>query len=249
MNAIARSFVVVVGAGAVAAALSLGFWQLRRAAEKEAMQRSAEVAARAMPIAPSPVQWARPADLVGRHVTLTGRWLPDRVVYLDNRPLAGRAGLYVMMAMRTDGPQPHVVVVNRGWIPRDPNERARIAPYRTPGATTTITGIALAEEPRLLELGAMPARSLAGLWQNFAFDEFQRLSGEPVVPFVVRQDRDSTVDDGLDRDWPDRGDALQAQIDRHHGYAFQWFALAATIAALLLYQLFRTLRTPRGIQR
>jgi surfeit locus 1 family protein len=250
MNSIAKpALIAIVGAGAIAATLSLGFWQVRRGAEKESMQRRVDDASRATPIVPSQQQWMEPASLDGRHVSITGRWLPEKVVYLDNRPMAGRAGRYVLMALRTEGAASHVIVVNRGWIPRDANERTRIAPYRTSTDTVTITGIGLAEEPRLLEIGAMPTRSLAGLWQNFAFDEFQRLSGESVVPLVIRQDHGSTPDDGLDRDWPDRGATLQSQIDRHHGYAFQWFALAATIAALLLFQLFRIVRNSRGIHR
>jgi cytochrome oxidase assembly protein ShyY1 len=44
-----------------------------------------------------------------------------------------------------------------------------------------------------------------------------------IQPFVIRQE--STVDDGLIRAWdpPDFG------IEKHYGYAFQWFALAATL--------------------
>ena len=236
--------VVVLGATTIAASMALGFWQVRRGAEKEALQRRVDEAMQSVPVVPSSLQWAQPSTLVGRHVQFTGRWIPDRVVYLDNRPMAGRAGLYVLMALRITGPSPSTVVVNRGWIPRDASERTRIAAYRTPSDAVTITGIALSDEPRLLEIGSSPARALSGLWQNFAFDDFQRLSGEPVVAVIVRQDRGPSADgDGLDRDWPDRGGTLQAQIDRHHGYAFQWFALAATLLVLLLYQFFRIRRT------
>jgi cytochrome oxidase assembly protein ShyY1 len=45
-----------------------------------------------------------------------------------------------------------------------------------------------------------------------------------VQPFVIQQE--SALDDGLVREWP----AADYGIDRHYGYAFQWFALAATIA-------------------
>lgn len=241
--------VVVLGASAIAATMSLGFWQVRRGAEKQSMQERVDDAMRAAPIAPSRAQWNAPATLVGRHVTVTGRWLPDRTVYLDNRPMQGRQGLFVLMALRVEGPSPLTIVVNRGWIPRDASERTRIAPYRTATGEVTVTGIVLADEPRLLDIGSAPDRALSGLWQNFEFDDFRRLSGEPVVALVVRQDRESAPADDLDRDWPDRGVALQAQIDRHHGYAFQWFALAATLAALLLYHFLRMIRPARVLHR
>ncbi len=53
---------------------------------------------------------------------------------------------------------------------------------------------------------------------------------------MVRQDA-GAPSDGLTRDWPEQGGALQAQIDRHHGYAFQWFGLAAALAAFLVYRI------------
>ena len=47
-----------------------------------------------------------------------------------------------------------------------------------------------------------------------------------VQPVVIEQENDSG--DGLKREWgePDLG------IERHYGYAFQWFALAAAILVI-----------------
>jgi surfeit locus 1 family protein len=227
---------------------ALGFWQLRRAAAKEVLQQQIDAAARAEPTPPGAHAFDDPASLVHRHVRLRGRWLPDRVVYLDNRPQAGQAGFYVLMALRVDTPASADVIVNRGWTPRNMQDRTRIEPYRTPAGTVDITGVVLAEEPRLLDLAQAPDRPLQGIWQNFDFDAYAKASGQAALPVVVRQDTDldaATPVDGLLRDWPDRGGALQAQIDRHHGYAFQWFALAATLGALLLFQLLRVIRHGR----
>lgn len=233
---------------------ALGFWQLRRAAEKERLQQSVEAAALAPPAVPDVRALHDPASLVHRHLALRGRWLPDDVVYLDNRPQAGQAGLYVLMPLRLEAPNGVDVIVNRGWIPRNGADRARIAPYRTPDGTVELSGVTLVEEPRLLELSKSD-RSLKGIWQNFDFDAYAKVSGKAPLPLVVRQDRESTesdsapakTDDGLSREWPDRGGVLQSQIDRHHGYAFQWFALAVTLAALLLFQVTRAIRNGRTV--
>ena len=40
----------------------------------------------------------------------------------------------------------------------------------------------------------------------------------------------SALDDGLVRDWP----APDLGIHKHYGYAFQWFALAATLLVFYL---------------
>ena len=37
--------------------------------------------------------------------------------------------------------------------------------------------------------------------------------------------------EGLRRAWP----AVNVGVDKHYGYAFQWFALAALVAALTLW--------------
>ena len=241
---------MLAGCFGIWATCSLGFWQLRRAAGKEVLQQHIDAAANAAPSAPDVAQLHDSSTLVQRHVTFRGRWVPSHVVYLDNRPLAGQAGLYVLMGLAVERPFATEIVVDRGWIPRDPADRSRIAPYRTPGGPVAVTGVALAEEPRLLELAAPGARPLGGIWQNFDFDAYNHAAGEAPVRLIVREDPGdaSGPPDGLSRDWPDRGGTLQGQIDRHHGYAFQWFAMAAALAAFLLYRIVRFFRPSRHVR-
>ncbi len=236
--------VVLVGLASIAATCALGVWQLHRAAGKEALQQEIDAAARAAPVAPDADALTHPDALAHRHLRFAGRWVPEHVVYLDNRPENGRAGFYVMMALRIEQPLAREILVNRGWMQRDATDRARIGAYETPTGPVEVSGVALADEPRLLELAAPGARPLSTIWQNFDFDAYARASGQTPVRVVLRQDANAQPD-GLSRDWPDRGGALQSQIDRHHGYAFQWFALAATIAVLLLYRAVRTTRPVR----
>ena len=243
--------VLAVFAGLVGiwATCELGFWQLRRAAGKEAIQQQVEAAAAATPRTPDAASLAAPASLAHQHLVFRGTWVPEHVVYLDNRPSAGRAGLLVLMALRIERPVPTEIIVDRGWIARDPADRSRIAPYRTPDGVVEVSGLALDDEPRLLELARPAEQSLGGIWQNFDFDAYARVARSVPPRMIVRQDPMGASDDGLSRDWPDRGGTLQAQIDRHHGYAFQWFALATTLALLLLYRGYRILRHDRPIPR
>ena len=223
------------------ATCALGFWQLRRAAGKEVLQRQIEAAAQATPVTPDARDLRDPASLVHKHLRLEGRWVPSHVVYLDNRPSAGQAGFYVLMGLRIERPAVAEVVVNRGWVPRDPGDRTRIAPFETPDQPVDVSGVGLADEPRLLELAKPGTRPLGGIWQNFDFGVYGHVAGTAPLPLIVRQDPDppGTRPDGLSRDWPDRGGELQGQIDRHHGYAFQWFALATALAGFLAYRVFR----------
>ena len=228
---------------------ALGFWQLRRAADKEVSQAAVEAAAAAAPVALDGALLRDPAALVHRHLGLRGRWVPDRAIYLDNRPHAGQAGFFVLMPLDLDLPAGEVIV-NRGWTPRNRDDRTRIDAYRTPEGIVEIIGVALADEPRLLDLASSAEGSSGPIRQNFDLAAYARSTGRTPLPLVLRQDADAgsspgrASDDGLLRDWPDRGRALQAQIDRHHGYAFQWFALAATLGVLLLVQFLRVI--PHG---
>ena len=235
-----------------AAASALGVWQMHRADAKLALQSRVEAAALAAPLRPDASDLEHPDRLAFRHLEVSGRWIRNDAVFLDNRPWRGRAGFYVLMPLALDtksepGARAATLIVNRGWLPRDSAERARIAPFATPPGIVRVTGVALTDEPRLLELGHDAPKKVGGIWQNFDFDSFAAASRIDAVHFVLRQDADAGSGagpsaDGLVRDWPERGGALQGQIDRHRGYAFQWFSLAVLLAGLTLFQSFRHVR-------
>ena len=130
------------------------------------------------------------------------------------------------MALRLDDGSR--VVVDRGWAPRDPADRARVPALPTPGGRTTIEGLALERPGRLLELGSAPAteQQLPALWQNFDYERFERAVGAPVARVIVQQT--SALDDGLVREMP----RFDAGVERHRGYAVQWYALAVLAASL-----------------
>ena len=66
------------------------------------------------------------------------------------------------------------------------------------------------------------------VWQNLTLERYRRAVPIALQPVVIQQE--SALDDGLAREWdpPDLG------IDKHYGYAFQWFALAVTILVIYL---------------
>jgi cytochrome oxidase assembly protein ShyY1 len=58
--------------------------------------------------------------------------------------------------------------------------------------------------------------------QNLTVAEFAAASKFTMQPFVIEQSSDTH--DGMVRDWP----LPSVGIERHLGYAFQWYALALT---------------------
>lgn len=200
--------------------IALGQWQTRRAEEKLALQ--AKLAA-ATAQAPLPLDGAAVtlAQAQWRRVTVRGTFVADWPVYLDNRPHGGQAGFYVLMPLRIEGSKRHVLVL-RGWLPVDPAQRQHVLPYATPTGTVTLEGIARRDAGHVLQLGTAVPPAAGAIVQNADVAQVASASGLALLPFVVQQTSSTT--DSLVRDWP----APELGVDKHRGYAFQWYALALT---------------------
>ena len=230
---------VLAGIAGVALTTSLGNWQTRRGDEKAARQAQWDDAlARAPRIIASGAHAAAVARELPQRVKANGAFLPEATVYIDNRLVDGVAGFQVVTPLAVADGMPWVLV-NRGWAPRKMADRAEVPMAPVSSAPVQIEGVAVTHVPRVLELGA-DSGSLRGFWQNLDFDAYERASGHKVARFVVQQTNDTG--DGLRRVWqrPDAG------VDKHRGYAFQWYSLAALIAGLTLYFGGKALRSDTG---
>jgi surfeit locus 1 family protein len=225
----------VAALAAIALTVSLGNWQLRRADEKLALQAAWDRAEQAPAVPVGGADIAGVTDRLPLRVRLRGRFLFAHEVWLDNRQMDGQAGLMLVTPLRlVDGA---VVLVNRGFARRDPRDRMHLPAVARPEGEVTVEGLAVPHTALVLQLGEnAPAGSGPVVWQNLDYDAFERASGLAVARWVVQQT--AGADDGLLRNWP----RLAAGVERHHGYALQWFSLAALIAALTAFFGLRALR-------
>ena len=209
---------------------NLGAWQLRRAAQKVALQDALESRARLSALTASDL--ARSAEQAQqqhyRPVHLRGRWLPERNVFLENRQMGGRVGFYLVTPLRPEG-RDDAVLVQRGWVPRDLRERTLLPTIATPAGIVDVDGHIAPPPARLYEF----TPSVSGvIRQNLDLGEFTRETGLPLAPLSVQQaDSASTAGDGLLRQWP----RPAVDVQKHYGYAFQWFALGALMAGLYVW--------------
>ena len=285
-----RTLVLAAALLAAAGTARLGFWQLDRAHQKIALQDRIVARAGLPPLAQADLARtpAAATDQHYRRITLRGRWLAERTVYLDNRQMGARQGFYVvtpLLLARGDA-----VLVQRGWAPRDFTDRSRLPVLATPVGEVLVTGRIAPPPSKLFDLGGAESGPIR---QNLEVSTFAREIGLGLRPVSLQQTQDTVVavtgaptadlpsvsagsdakadislsvptetasaksavastnaavtpaaapPDRLLRQWP----APAVDVGKHHGYAFQWFALCALITGLALW--FQIIR-PRLKQR
>jgi surfeit locus 1 family protein len=173
-------------------------------------------------------------DIEYRRVRVTGEWVPAWPLFLDNRPLNGRAGFVLAMPFKIAGSNKHVLVL-RGWLPRDAGDYARLPSFQTPAGTVTIEGIATLSAGHVMQLGGAAEIKPGVRVQNVDVDTVAKASGLALMPFFVQQSG-AGQGEGLVREWP----APDTGVDKHRGYAFQWYALAAMAALFFVITGFRS---------
>ena len=246
----------------LSATVSLGRWQLSRAAQKEALQAEIE-AQRQRPALDQDDFLAidKPADALHRPVHLRGLWLADQTVYLDNRQMHGVPGFYVLTPFALEGSD-QTVMIQRGWVQRNFNDRAQLMPVETPAGLVEVTGRVAPPPAHLLELGkpaapasapasapegapagaaAQPAVGSSPIRQNLDLEAFRSETRLPLRTDLTLQ-QIGAASEGLQRDWP----APALGVEKHYGYAFQWFGLAALVVILYVwFQFIAPRRKPR----
>jgi len=219
---------VVLTAIGLALFVSLGYWQLGRAREKQAMfdafmQGSQDT-----------------VDTTGlgfdelaryQHVRLRGAYDATRQILLDNMPsVSGRPGYRVLTPFeRADGRG--WVLVDRGWVP--------LGATREDLPDVTV-GVREREVSGILDVLPIPGLRVgpaaapgAGNWPRVLLfpteADVESALGVDVESRIVLLD--AGAPDGFERKWRP---ALGFGPERHLGYAIQWFAFALVAVVLFI---------------
>lgn len=216
---------------------SLGQWQLRRAAQKEALAATIESKSNE-PILNNLTlrDFNNTSEAVHRQATLKGIWQSEHTVFLDNRPMNGKTGFVVVTPLVLDGSS-HVILVQRGWVPRDFTDRTRLPNVTTPIGPVTVRGRIAPPPSKLYEFKGVESGRIR---QNIDLPTF---AGEIRTPLMaVSMLQTGLASEGLLRNWA----APNLGVDKHYGYAFQWFGLCALVFGLYVwFQIISPLRPSR----
>lgn len=218
---------------------NLGFWQLRRADEKQALLDAQYAAQMSVALDLNQRIPGEPEleAIRYRKATLQGHYDDAHQLLLDNQVHDGRPGYLVFTPFLPANGQA-AVLVNRGWLPlgRDrrvvpdlsidtPVEQLRGRINRFPDVGIRLAGGGTPGE-------GWPVRTqyvdLAALGVKF---------GYALAPFQLELDADQPA--GYLRDW-----RINVVIppEKHRAYAVQWFGLALTLSTLMFWNSLRKRR-------
>lgn len=205
----------------LAITLAAGNWQLNRAQYKRELQARTDRLAQEPPLALNGTA-VDVATLHGRHVTVTGTFDVGHEIFIDNRTAQGKPAYQVLTPLRIAGSGAGVLV-DRGLVQRTWEPKSLPVVPALP-ASVRIEGIAAPPGGKYLELSRETVDGK--VWQNLDMERYAKTVPYALLPIVVTQLNDTG--DGLYRHWvrPDAG------VEKHVGYAFQWFAMSVTIVVI-----------------
>jgi surfeit locus 1 family protein len=223
-----RAWAVVLTTALLATFVSLGWWQVGRAREKQAMIESF-----ARGTETSVVLQGVAVDELPRyqHVTAEGRYDPGHQILLDNMPSStGRPGYRVLTPLRrAEGDK--VLLVDRGWVPLGPS-RQQLPAVPVDTNPRTVAGRLDSLPVPGLRVGPAQVPGETGWPRVLNFPtpaDVQAVLGEAVESRILLLDASNP--DGYQRVWRP---ALGFPPERHLGYAIQWFALALVLVVIFV---------------
>jgi surfeit locus 1 family protein len=218
-----RPWAIVLTAVLMASCIALGWWQVDRSREKQAMIAAFDRGdSGTVPLSVAPV------DELPRYqrVSAAGRYEPGRQILIDNMPSsAGQPGYRVLTPFRRAAGG-RLLLVDRGWVPLG-LDRSQLPAIAVDANPRSVTGRLDRLPVPGLRMGAVRAPGQTGwpLVLNFpAASDVASALGEPVEGRIVLLD--AAAPDGFERAWRP---SLGFPPERHLGYAIQWFALALVV--------------------
>ena len=123
-----------------------------------------------------------------------------------------------------------MLLVNRGWIEKMPNQPVDLARLDVPEGRVTVRGRAGSLPRAGMKMGDAFNR---GDWPKSAvypsLEEVASELGRDVQPWVLLMDHED--EHGFLRHWV----PTEFGPGKHFGYAFQWFAMATVLSGLLAW--------------
>jgi surfeit locus 1 family protein len=210
--------------------LSLGFWQLDRAEEKRGIE-SAIVAAQS-----NPAQLVEANEILDKEhyrVLLNGYFDTNKQFIYDNQIVKGNAGYYVLTPFVLNAKT--AILVNRGFVPWY-GKRGELVDIEIDSQPNTIE-VSLIKPKQRIELKQEEISTIFPiLIQSLDLQQLSQLSGYQIIPMLAQLDIKAS--DGFFRQWK----PFYGSVDKHLGYALQWFLMALVLSIIAIRLLIKNSR-------
>lgn len=227
----------VLAIAAIVIFVSMGFWQVRRLAERQ--EFNSLITSRTT-VGEQPLDEVLAGygpdqdDLELRIVVAEGEYLPGDEIILRSRSYNGLSGHHVLTPLDLGGGRS--IVVDRGWVHID-LDRPGLPEFAAPEGPVTVYGALRRTEAR----GSFgPVDPDTGVLEQIARVDLMRIDQQvetEVLPVYIQ----------LLRQLPGQTDDVPALVPlptpsegSHRGYAVQWFLFAGVVAAGYPVLLWRT---------
>lgn len=206
--------------------ISLGFWQLDRAVEKQQLQVLTQERLQA------PVMRIRSTanlqeDMSFRRATMSGHFDNEHQYLLDNRIYKGQVGYGVYTPFSFDAGESWIMV-NRGWTPSG-KDRTTLPNIDVNSESTELVGVLSPPPGQLMQLG--DRQEISNSWpvrvRNIDLARIEKDLAVRLQPYVLHLDANS--EQAYFQDWKPYVDTPQ----KNQSYAIQWFSMAVVL--LLIY--------------
>ena len=213
--------------------VSLGLWQMDRYHEKLNSQQ--ELASRINSAVIHHISDATQLDplLRYRQLQVTGHFLNEHQIYLDNQIQNGQVGYRVITPFKPIG-QSKILLVDRGWISLGKSrdelpiikpvllEKTLIGTINLPANGLQLLNLFSKTPEKKMNQISWPLRT-----QRIEFLNLESLLSQNLYPFILQLNPQDSVGFNI------QPITFNPPPSRHLGYAIQWFAIA--IAVLIYY--------------
>jgi len=210
--------------------LFLGFWQLNRAEEKQALIKI-RLEREQGPVLRLDKNFLDGDNLRDHKVVVSGVYDAQHQFLLDNQIIAGRIGVYVMTPLRITGSS-RAVLVNRGWVPISGRRRVESnigideLHVKLVGSVKNFPAVGYK-----LDGAEIPTPGWPSMIQVVDEVRLSKILGYELLPYQLLLSADA--EQGFDRRWPE---SYPMSPEKHIGYAVQWFLLAFTLVVLVIWR-------------
>ncbi|TFH90315.1 SURF1 family protein [Vibrio ouci] len=234
-----RRFWIVVLLTVVAFSIlvNLGLWQLSRAEEKREIEQQVSQRDSQQWISLGQISADQLAIPTGVKVEFQALPVKDRYLLLDNQNYQSEVGYIALQLVKAQSGES--VLLERGFI-RAPKLRTQLPEVNWLVEPMKVQGRLYRKSPNPLSQDLYLESGVPSRIQNLNYAQLEKSWGIELARYVVQPQVDNWP-------YPQPWQPVAMKSEKHHGYAVQWFSMAAALlllSSIILIRLFK-----QGAQR